>query len=460
MNWSRLVALLLVAAPCSVGCAAPSPPNALLPRADVDPDPPGVNPADPRSREDLRAERRVATVLAQVSALRSLAVGGPVRAKVIDRTQMLEQVKRQVRAQVPPDAIRGESDFLVAFGFVPADYDYEAEVYRLIQSQIAGYYDPDAKIMFLMADLSDEEADVTLAHELVHALQDQHYDLGPKLDFRPDGNDLQSAIHCLAEGDATSLMLDYTLRHQEQDALAVSDERLRLEIVTSMAVSPELASFPRVLRDSLVAPYVDGILFVHALRRRGGWAAVDAVWRNPPQTTEQVLHLDKLDAREPSEPLSVPSVASLGAGWRVTHTDVLGEQGVRVALEEWMPRQVAVLSAAGWSGDRAVVWTKVDGDSTQIAAAWHIRFDRGARGAALDHEATEAFDNITSAWDLTSKARAACRLSPLGRAIGIAQRGRNLALVATPPQPVGMRTQPDFDCALARQWAADIASAP
>jgi hypothetical protein len=435
-----------------MGCAAQNPREVPLPAVPFGEaeTPPPATPTS-QSAEDERADRRVAALLYQVSALRELAANGPVHARVIDRTQMLEQVKRQVRTQVPPNAIRGESDFLSAFEFVPADFDYEAEVYRLIQSQIAGYYEPDEKVMFLMADLSDDEAEVTLAHELIHALQDQHYDLGPKLGYRADGNDEQSAFHCLAEGDATSLMLDYSLRRHGQVALAIPDDKLRLEIVTSMAVSPELASFPRVLRDSLVSPYVDGILFVHALRRRGGWAAVDAVWRNPPRTTEQVLHLDKLDAREPPEALPVPSAPLLGSGWHATHTDVYGEQGIRVALEEWMPRQVAARAAAGWAGDRSVVWTRGSSETRETAAAWHVRFDLAERAKSPNREAEEAFGSVVEYWGAAPQRGAACRISPQGRAIAVSQRGRDLAFVATPPHA---------GCALAVRWAHGIVAGP
>jgi len=446
-------------------CVACGPTNGnaaslAAPAAHASPVASGAPAIDEVSRENDQADRRTAEVLEQVAVLRELPPLGRVHARVINRSQMLEQLQKQVRAQVPPEAIRGERDFLASFGFIPHDYDYEAEVYRLIQNQIAGFYDPDEKTMFLMADLSSEEADVTLAHELVHALQDQHFDLGPKLAYQANGNDEQSAVHCLAEGDATSLMLDYTLRVHRKTALDVPDDRLRLEIMTSIAASPELASFPRVLRDSLIAPYVDGIMFVHALRRRGGWREVDQVWRHPPVSTEQVLHLDKLDARESPEELSVPPTRTLGSGWHVTHSEVFGEQGLRIALEEWMPRKVAVRSAAGWAGDRSVVWSKAVADTSYTAAAWHVRFDPGKPPAGVDDEAREALLAVANGWDVGLRGGSACRGSALGITVAVAQRGRDLAFVALPPRAVADSTQPSTDCSLAIRWAAEIVATP
>lgn len=99
---------------------------------------------------------------------------------------------------------------LFALGVVPASFDYE-ELARVDGLAAGWFYDPKQKAMFLARDLPPAERSATLAHELVHALQDQHYDLEKRLKFREDSGDEQSAIHALAEGDATSAMLDHVL---------------------------------------------------------------------------------------------------------------------------------------------------------------------------------------------------------------------------------------------------------
>lgn len=432
-----------------LACPSCAPPPASAPPSQPTEPLPGASAvaSDP---EDVETQNRIQEVLRHVGRMRELPVLGNVTGRVIDRATMLRQVKEQVRSQVPPDAIRGESAFLSAFGFIPDGFDYEAEVYRLIEGQLAGYYDPDRKALFLMADLSGPEAEVTLAHELVHALQDQHYDLGPRLKYRKNANDSQAAVHCLAEGDATSLMLDYTLEDAGVQAFRIPDEQLRVEISASMALSPDVASFPRVLRESLLAPYVDGVLFVHALRRQGGWALVDRVWRDPPATTEQVLHVDKLATREPAEEVPLPSGPS-GPAWSVLHTDGYGEQGLRIAFEEWMPRRAAVRAAAGWAGDRAVVWENRDRDVT--VAAWCVRFDPS--GQDTFQEAVEAFESVATSWD--QKGPTLCREVPGGRHVAVARNGRNLAFVAGLPATV--RALPELvGCTQLGAWAAAIAS--
>src|SRR6185436_3813647 len=94
---------------------------------------------------------------------------------------------------------------------------------------------------------------------------------------------------------------------------------------------------PPIIVRSVMAPYSDGIELVHWARRRGGWAAVDELWRNPPTTSEQMLHPEKLLAREPAEPIGVPVAPPAGPS-AVLYHDVMGEQSVRLMFEEWLPR--------------------------------------------------------------------------------------------------------------------------
>ena len=111
-------------------------------------------------------------------------------------------------------------------------------------------------------------------------------------------------------------------------------------------------------------------MLVNGLRRSGGWAEVDRIWKNPPKTTEQLLHPDKLAKREPAEPIPVPA-APPGGPSDAIYRDILGEQSVRLLFEEWMPRKVAMESASEWAGDRVVVLR----DGKRFALGWHLRYD-------------------------------------------------------------------------------------
>ncbi len=131
-------------------------------------------------------------------------------------------------------------------------------------------------------------------------------------------------------------------------AFAVSEGALRALLADSNKASDVGATTPHVLQASLAAPYADGFAFVQRQRTAGGWSAVDAALRAPPLTTEQLLHADKYASREPPMPVAVPGVGALGPGFRAVLDDVVGEQGLRLMLEEWTTGPVAERGAAGW----------------------------------------------------------------------------------------------------------------
>jgi hypothetical protein len=210
---------------------------------------------------------------------------------------------------------------------------------------------------------------MTLYHELVHALQDQHYNLKGALDWKPEQSDIQTALQALAEGDATVAMLDVA---RSAAGLAQMDFPVGLLQLDSllMQAKPEFANIPGFLVRALISPYADGLTFVREIRARGGgWAAVDAAWRERPISTEQILHPDKYLAREPVLP--VAPIALPPGFVKTTFRDVMGEQGLKLLFEEWAPANSAALAASGWGGDRIAVFSN-DSENT---ALWHLIFD-------------------------------------------------------------------------------------
>lgn len=450
------IALLLASSIVITSCSS----SRLDPRtspADM-PDAPESNSTSSGASDPAAANAavmaRIRQLVPTVSRLRELPALGEIAGTTIDRPAMLRLLTDQMHDQVPAEAVRGEGDFLSSFGFLPDQFDYEHAFMDMLESELAGFYDPGRKTLFVMSDMVGAEAEVTLVHELVHALQDQHYDIGSRLAYRPDSSDAVSASQALAEGDATSAMLDYSFRGAGQQAFQISDSELRFSLTSSMVMSPTMSSAPRIMRDSLVAPYVDGILFVHALRRMGGWRMVDEAWRNPPTTTSQLLHVEKWRAHQPAVTVSVP-VEPPGGSWVTVHTDVYGEQGLRIALEEWMPRSPAARAAAGWGGDRAVVWRNHDDGVT--VAAWRIRFERaGSDGGA---EAKEAFDLVSSFWDPAVRhGGTVCRKAGTAGIIAITRLGRDVLLTAAPGSLDDK--SPTGGCGRLGSWSSAVFAAP
>ncbi|MCS6899039.1 MAG: hypothetical protein RMJ98_05680 [Myxococcales bacterium] len=387
-------------------------------------------------------------MLRKVEAVRQLQAKTPVRSVVLPRKKMLNQVQAQEASNVPAQVTRAQGLLLQALGWVPPGYDHEQGTLDLLNAQLAGYYAPRTKTMFLAQDLPPEEARATLAHELVHALQDQHYDLEPKLRYRPESGDEPTALHALAEGDATSTMFDVLLASSQRTALDLPEEVLIATMQEQTLGTAE--DIPPSLKLSLIAPYIDGLRFVHALRRRGGWAEVDRAWRTPPTTTEQILHLEKYDRREPPLPVPGPPVDALGGGFRVELTDQVGEQGLRIMLESWGTPREARRAAAGWGGDRVTLLTRVRKERNEWFVTWWIRFD-GTDAQCPD--VTEAFAVVRkglssdrSISDTACQERA--EMGPLAASVAHC----DLLLAAGPFVQEGTSWRSHGNCSEVRSW--------
>ncbi len=347
---------------------------------------------------------------------------------------------------------------LQLLGFVPTHFDYEAETYALLESELAGFYEPADGTMYMAADLDAENTQATLAHELDHALQDQHWDLAKRSTYEPGQGDKSSAFSALAEGDATSTMADVLIAKSNPGATALDlpEELFNEQIIGSMSAGPS-AKVPHVMKTSLVAPYIDGTLFVHALRRKGGWKAVDKAWGDPPVTSEQILHVDKWELHEPALVVGDPPFQTLGDGWKIADGDVYGELGFRLALEEWIGARDAASNAAGWGGDRGVLVQKGE----TFAFAWHLRFDE-AHGTRADAFAARAWARLGPALQAKLARGAAheptfvCIPRSDTGPLAIARRGRDLIIVAGPAKVAPGGWLSAGRCDRAKAWTAEV----
>ena len=314
----------------------------------------------------------VRSTLRRVSNARGLPILRDVELQLLTREEAAARIAAHIDEDVPASTLVDQAELLCALELVPADYDLRAGELRLVSARIAGFYEPKDRAMVIVSGQEGAELDETLAHELEHALQDQSYALLPRISFKEGEGDRTSAMHALSEGDAVSASLDVELG----SAMRMSDSAMSTMLALATTLSEAGATTPHVLVAELTAPYSDGFAFVQALRRRGGWAAVDEAWKHPPETTEQLLHLDKYDAREAAAPILPPDLAPLGDGWSVSFADALGEQELGLMLGEWTTGARAKRAAAGWGGDRAFVARR--SDAREVAVGLQIRMDSSA----------------------------------------------------------------------------------
>jgi hypothetical protein len=419
------------------------------------------SPEAPVPKPETREQRLIARMLERVSRARGLKPKNPVPGLMLERSALIARVKAHVDLEVPHEAISHEGLVQQLLGFIPTRFDYEGATYALLEAQLAGFYEPGDGTMYMAADLDDENAYATLAHELVHALQDQYWDLGPHSKYVAGEDDRSDAFSALAEGDATSAMADVLIGQARPGATALDmpDELFVDQVIGGMS-GEATAKAPHVMRMSLVAPYIDGTLFIHALRRKGGWAAVNRAWGHPPETTEQVLHVEKWEKHEPALAVEAPEYSSLGPGWTDAETDTYGELGVRIALGEWLGAGRASALAAGWGGDRAILVRKGDA----YAYAWRVRYDDASPNAP-DAYAARAFAELAPAIEKLAHGHGAPTKPPgagacieraeLGPLL-VARRGRDLIVLAGPATTSPKAWAAAAHCVQARKWAFEM----
>jgi len=313
----------------------------------------------------LRRAQEVADLIAEA---RGFSVRGPIRADVLTRSQLVDLVRRRMNEETPPEEIRAEGVLLERLGLIESADGYEQTLYDMFEQQVAGLYDPDDRTTYVLSDLSPGEADLTLWHEIVHALQDQSFHVGDRQDALEDDGDRSLAYSAVCEGDATitSLALQTGVGWAALEWLLPRDvESLR---ATMMPVGGGEFGVPDALLEVLSFPYVEGVAFVRRHWDKGGFAAVDNLFRHPPESTEQVIHPEKYGGAD--TPITVKFGEPEGAfpGRRVAYEDTLGEFIVRVWLDEFVALTSAIEAAEGWGGDRLALLVPRGGGEPSCAA--------------------------------------------------------------------------------------------
>ncbi|HET6360947.1 MAG TPA: hypothetical protein VFH11_02705 [Gemmatimonadota bacterium] len=378
---------------------------------------------------DLLAEARA--IARQMAGIRGLAILRPIDFEVSDKATVTEYARTSLSDQMPPGQWEAYEALLVHTGMIPPGTDLEDLVVRLYAEQIAGYYDPARKTFYLADWLPRLLQRGVVAHEVTHALQDQHFDLERWLSALSPTEDGTLARAAIAEGDAMAAMIAFML---EPVGAGIEDlpplSSLLEEGSAGMAAGyPTFDAAPESLQRLLLFPYVEGSDFVREALGRGGWNAVDRLYRDPPASTEQILHPDRyFDARDEPRAVSLPAdtiaPAALTEGsW--------GEFGTRLALAATLAdTALADVAASGWDGDRYGLWRDPAGSTRYLwVTLWDSpaiaeRFADAYAQAALDRAPASA--RITTAngrFDLTSADRT-LRLVRRGDTVEIRETSR------------------------------------
>lgn len=314
-------------------------------------------------------------------------------------------VTRELDRSLPPAEATAQSKALQAFGLLPQGYDLRKGLLDLYVSQAGAYYDPETKKFYLLlVDLPADQMDEMILHELGHALQDQRFDLRALLAkaHATGDDDREAAVQHLVEGEATFLMIlkglarqgvppdqlggmaetvFSTMRDMDRPMLVANATLMKDQMAPDVKAAIEaLAGLPDFLFWGLYGPYMRGHWAIYKTRAAKGWKGVDELFERPPASTEQVLHPEKAFAAERDEPVAVAAedfAPLLGKGWQLVRANTLGEAGIRVLLETFLPKNGAQRlragnAASGWGGDRYEVY---EGPGGKLALFWHTTWD-------------------------------------------------------------------------------------
>jgi len=377
-----------------------APPSVAI---DATPAPGTIAPAD------------IARVQAAVAALRGLPFRVEVPSTHQSRDQFRQFVREDLARELGPQKNAALSKALAHTGFLPQPLDFAATMEEAETTQVAAYYDPrSGHFHTVAASANNDERDGVVAHELTHALQHQHFDL-IAYDGGPDNaqhlsDDERAARRYIVEGEATFLMLAYqaasgsgAARHlgpfqvagvrmtltmlsavDYVDVLALirtGEEADKLDAEAKQSLDA-LAKLPPLVALSMVDPYIRGAFLVSEAWARGGWARVARLYREPPQSTEQVLHpIEKLlDRPDPPIAIHLPPATSLAApAARIAATEPLlqetaGELDWRCYFKTWGDPDPEG-AADGWGGDLVTVWERAGKAVAAIATRWDTPAD-------------------------------------------------------------------------------------
>ena len=328
------------------------------------------------SDDELRV--MIDSLLPAIAEVSGMEIRREVRFAMQSRGAARAFIETQLEEELGPEELDGMERAYKVFGLLPDTLDLRAMLLDLYTEQVVGYYDPATDRLYVLDEATPETAGPVVAHELVHALQDQHADLD-SLVAKERGNDRQMAAQAAAEGQATLVMVALQaaqMSGQPVDLGALPD----LTRLLAPALEAENQQFPvfrrapRIVKETLLFPYMAGAGFVQALFRAHGDDPPPVPFGELlPQSTEQVMAPEARFLAERDAPTEI-ELGDAGGGWSVVYSNGLGQLEVSILMTEHLGIEQAD-AARGWDGDRYALLRGPDG---QEALVWYSVWDDDA----------------------------------------------------------------------------------
>lgn len=299
--------------------------------------------------------------------LRDLEFVEPVNRVVLDRNQMREELL--IDLEESREDILAEQKLYTALHVWDSNKDLFRDYIDMYTTQVASYYDTKDHTFYEVVDPDEPLAyrEFVAAHELVHALQDQH----SYLDFDTENDDKYLAFLCLVEGDAMYHQFAYLYK------MTQSERKILLEYVNAL----DIPVINRFLENLLMLRYDLGYAFVTTMS-----ANIDQLYERLPASSEQIMHPEKYEQNEAPLTVEIPSVP----GWELVTENVFGEAFIMTFLKEHIAADTAAQAAAGWGGDAYAYYEKGNNYLLVVNTYWDTDADAA--------EFLKAYHDFTVSW--------------------------------------------------------------
>jgi hypothetical protein len=325
----------------------------------------------------------IAEVEHQVETVRGLSYDRPVNIEPITPGEMDRRLRDYFDAYYPKRFYARRSDAWATIGAIPRDVGILEALNTYQQGQVLGYYNSQNEELVYTGDATlDRIEHFVLAHELTHAIDDQHFDLD-RLD--------EMVVHCQDEIFQAALgAVEGSANHFATQVLL----RYPAAAPGSIPSGGSAGEVPPLITEIQAYPYTAGQRFVDALSEQGGPAAVDRALQTFPTTTEQVLHPSKFPG-DVAKPVDVPDFSPMfGRRWRDHDVMVVGELWLKALLDLRLDDATAADAAAGWGGGIYRAWSDGADVAVILSTVWDTPADAKEFSDALGHWQSRGSDPV------------------------------------------------------------------
>jgi hypothetical protein len=311
-------------------------------------------------------------VLRNMSEITGLTLKTPLKKTLRSRDEIRAYVIRQMDEDKDVAQRYADAKAAEAFGLLPKNFDLDSFMVELLTEQIAGLYDPKAHEFYIASWIPLEDQRMVMAHELTHALEDQHFQIEQWLKAARPNDDAELAREAFLEGSAMAAMVDYLLQGTGKSVNNMPEFDPSL-LTGDLSSSPSLKKAPPFIKDTLIFPYFGGMTFTAAALKPSGWSALGKVFTNPPTSTQQILHPALYKSGHVPEKVELPSLeAKLGKDWKKLDENLMGEFGWLEVLKQFLGDERAKPLAAAWEGDRYQVFENRQSKRLLLVARLHL----------------------------------------------------------------------------------------